>query len=231
MLILLVALTLGSAGQRVEATLPVPSPVRQFLKTHPQYRLLARTDVDTNDLEADEPLWAFQVAELTGDSFADVVAVVVRKGRTPGYGLVAFHGSARGFGRAIWILPPGTVTLHGVSTDDGKVSLLECIHCDSNSFARWNGNRYEGDLYAVGETVSVWQAGCSRECDVFLRQQPSITSPAADRLPECSDITIDRVMPGNGRPYRWYRVRAEVGATERVGYLRGDSLTSVSCIG
>jgi hypothetical protein len=231
MLILLVALVVGTAGQRAEATLPEPSPVRQFLKTHPQYRLLERTDVDTDDLEADEPLWAFQLTELTGDAFVDVVAVVVRKGRTPAYGLVAFHGSSRGFGRAIWILPAGTVTLRGVYTHDGRVVPLECIHCDSNAFARWNGNRYEGDLYNVGETVPVWQAGCSHECDVFLRPQPNITSPAADRLRECSDITIDRVVPGDGRPYRWYRVRADVGGVERIGYLRSDALTSISCIG
>lgn len=234
MLPLLLALLAATLAQGVtRAPIPyVPTPVRDFLQANPEYRLVARQDIDPIHLDATDAVPSMAIAELTGDGWADVVAVVVRKRNPEWRALVAFHGSSKGFTRRpMWAIRPTRVELLGVQVEGTRVIPLECIECDSNGFMRWSGSTYERNLWRVGEDSNVYRHNCGSACGIALSSGTGKTAATVATLPECTSVTILEVLPLSRGAERWYRVRAMLDGRAVEGYLAATALTEIGCIG
>jgi hypothetical protein len=77
------------------------------------------------------------------------VAVVVKPGDTPQFGVLAVH--ARGGGSIKWVATLGDSLINGVTTGPARdtVMPLHCVECDGNSWFRWSGRSYETELHRM----------------------------------------------------------------------------------
>jgi hypothetical protein len=100
---------------------------------------------------------AFAIGDATGDGRDDLVAVLVgEQGQGKVWHVVAFNGTATGFGPPQWMLKDHTHPIGMVTLDRRrrKVTVWECFECDFSPLFRWNGESFEEGLWANGDVLS-----------------------------------------------------------------------------
>ena len=223
-----IALATVAFWQPLAAQSPAPPPIQRFLAANPRYRLLAVADVrDVVDEVAEEHFTPFASGDLTGDGVPEVAAVIVERGTSIRFGVVVVHGS-----RTVhWVQRPQSDKIVGVAIQQTRRLYVEhCLECDSNSFVRWNGSRYEDLLWIVGDNTVTY----NRQSDsrlVSLRQTPTSNGKVIGNLRECTDAKILQVLPRHANGVRWYRVEVVLNGLVTKGFLPSDVMTDNYCIG
>jgi hypothetical protein len=151
------------------------------------------------------PPWV--VADVDRDGRRDVVAVVVKAGGTPEFGVIAVH--ARTPTTVRWLVPVGPEKINGVAKGPARdtITPLFCVECDANSWYRWSGRKYEVELYAVGEQLVTGEFEKDQALGLFAT--PSHDSKFLFPIESCKEAIVRRVtgseenrspMPGADRP-------------------------------
>jgi hypothetical protein len=198
------------------------------LQRLPGVRLL-----DSRDVAADYTLKELQefghwppwiVADLDGDGRVDVAAVVVRPGARPQFGVFAVH--ARTPTTVQWLVPLQSDVIFGVDNAADAVTPLFCIECDANGWYRWSGRRYEPELYAVGEELTITEVESRGAPGLYAK--PNRDSRVLVTLEPCRQAIVRKVA-GSAHE-RWYFVETK-GRPPVRGWLPGALVAGPSdCI-
>src|SRR3954447_24224579 len=210
----------------------VPPLLEQAMRHLPGLRLLDPTVDMVGAYTVEElknlgywPPWV--TIDVDRDGRSDVVAVVVKPGDTPQFGVIAVH--ARGCGSIEWVATLGDSPINRVTTGPARdtVTPLYCVECDGNSWFRWSGRSYETELHAVGETLETAERETDQGFGLFVK--PSRDSKLVVAIEACKEARVRRVA-GSGKD-RWYFV--EMSDEPRVrGWIPGSSVAGSSeCIG
>jgi hypothetical protein len=155
------------------------------------------------------PPWV--VMDVDRDGRPDVVAVVVKPGATPEFGVIAVHARTPTIVR--WVAPLGTETINGVAKgsaglDRDQITPLYCVECDSNTWYRWSGRSYEPELHAVGEQLSSADSTTYRKGQALgLFAKPSRDSKFLFPIEHCTQAIVRRVAGSDKN--RWYFVETK----------------------
>jgi len=173
------------------------------------------------------PPWV--VTDVDRDGRPDIVAVVVKPGASPEFGVIAVH--ARTPTTVRWVAPLGTERINGVAKGPAgaardTVTPLYCLECDANSWYRWSGRSYEAQLYTGGERVLVATYDTGHELGVFGR--PSRDSKFLIAVAPCTQATVRRVA--GSKHERWYFVETRERQPVR-GWIPASFATESECIG
>jgi hypothetical protein len=222
----LLALLLGALAA-VQPSLP--SSLAEAIRRTPGLRLLDPA-VDVVGYSVDElkrfGLWpSWITTDVDRDGRPDVIAVVVRSGPTPQYGVIAVHA---GGAPVHWVAPLGDTPISGVAIGPARdtVTPLFCIECDSNSWYRWSGRGYEAELYAVGERITIASADVHEPVGLYARAARD--SKLVFQVRPCSDVVVRRVA--GAAADRWYFVETADRARLR-GWLPASLTFSMECVG
>lgn len=154
--------------------------------------------------------------DVDRDGRGDVVAVVVKPGATPEFGVIAVHARTPTVVR--WVTPLGTEAINGVAKgsagpDRDTVTPLYCIECDSNSWYRWSGRSYEAELHAVGEQLlSADQTSYRKDQVLGLFAKPSRDSKFLFSIEHCTEAIV-RPVAGSERSLVLCRNKRPPGPT------------------
>jgi len=199
----------------------VPEPIRALLSQHPELHLLTISDV-AEMVPADmKAVRAFAIGDATGDGRDDLVAVLVgEQGQGKVWHVVAFNGTATGFGPPQWMLKDHTHPIGMVTLDRRrrKVTVRECFECDFSPWFRWNGESFEEALWAKGDVLEVAPSGSA---GIFPGPDTG-TAPIAT-IPEGTEVRVVALGPRTG-DHRWYRVRVRLGQRTIEGFVDGGRL-------
>jgi hypothetical protein len=199
----------------------VPEPIRVLLAQHPELHLLTISDVADMVDPGTKSLSAFAIGDATGDGNQDLIAVLVgEQGTAKVWNVVAFNGTAAGFGPLQWILKDHKHPVGGVTIDRRrrKVTVWECFECDFSPWFRWNGESFEEGLWAQGDVLEVAPGGPAQ---VFPGPDAG-TAPTA-QVPVYTQVRVLRAGPKLD-DRRWYRVRVRVGPRTVEGFVDGRLL-------
>jgi hypothetical protein len=211
--------------------LAVPPILQRALRGLPDLRLLDPS-VDlvgvytVNELKEFGywPPWV--VTDVDRDGRRDVVAVVVKPGATPEFGVIAVH--ARTPITIRWVAPLGTEKINGVAKGPARdiVTPLYCVECDANSWYRWSGRTYEAELYVIGERIAI--ATYEKDHELGLFGGPTRDSRFLFRVTPCTEATVRRV--GGTAQERWYFVET-AGRHSVRGWIPASFASESECIG
>jgi hypothetical protein len=202
--VIAIALLLQAAPHRAPTTPPL---LADAIRRLPGLRLLDPS-VDLPGIYTVEEIKSFgywppwSERDLDHDGRRDVVAVVVKPGSSPQFGVMAVHARQRTV--VHWVAPLGQKTIEGVAKGDAAdtVEPLFCIECDTNSWYRWSGHAYEAELYAVGERITIATYDEHQKLGLFARGTRE--SKLLFRVDPCTQATVLRVAGSEGN--RWYFV-------------------------
>jgi hypothetical protein len=216
-----------------DAAKPAPPVVARFLASNPSLRLLQLADVrDIVDPVGEGQFSPFVEADLTGDSRADAAAVVVQPGLPIRYGVVAFNRSDTGFSARQWIVRLSTERIVGLYVRERRrLDIAYCLECDSNPFVRWDGMQYRASLWVAGDSPATFDRPSKGVTPVELRGSPNEASRIVAKLSECTEVEIVQFVKPSGGGAGWYRVAVDLSGQRHVGFIRGEDLTEVSCVG
>jgi hypothetical protein len=210
-----------------------PALLAAVLLARPEWRLLdPATDLigdytvaQLEDLDRWPP-WI--TGDFDKDGKDDIAAVVVRGGggRELEFTVIAVHAARPG--RAEWAVPFAGRRIMGVSDEfeNGTVTPLYCVECDSNVWYRWNGRAYEPRLHVVGETLRI-SGEPGRRLTLFADPRPD-----AERTAEVSLCAVAEVLQVSGRDgQRWYRVEVHSPSSPRGWIPEQLVVDDVDCFG
>ena len=200
----------------------VPTPIKEFLAQHRELHLLTIADVADTVPPGMTSVNAFAVGDATGDRRNDVIAVVVEdRGNGKTWSVVAFNGTAVGFGPPQWILRNHAHLIGMVTLDrrGRKVTVWECFECDSSPWFRWNGESFEEGLWAKGDVLEIAPGS---PASILSRPDPAGVSIA--QVPEGTEVRVLAAGPRLSDAGRWYRVRVRLGHRTVEGFLDGRTL-------
>jgi len=155
------------------------------------------------------PPWV--VMDADRDGRPDVVAVVVKPGAVPEFGVMAVHARTPTIVR--WVASLGTEKINGVAKGPAgpardTVTPLYCVECDANSWYRWSGRSFEANLHAVGERLSSVENTTHRNGSALgLFAKPSHDSKLLFPIEHCTEVIVRRVA--GSEKDRWYFVETE----------------------
>lgn len=170
------------------------------------------------------PPWV--ITDVDRDGRADVVAVVVKPGMTPEFGVVAVH--SRRAAMIQWVARLGPEAINGVTTGPAPdtVAPLHCVECDANSWYRWSGRSYEPDLYAVGERIAIATHERNQALGLFARATRDSTF--LFQVEACTEGVVRRVAGSEAE--RWYFVETQ-GRNRVRGWIPAAFASESECIG
>ena len=168
------------------------------------------------------PPWV--VTDVDRDGRSDVVAVVVKPGVTPEFGVVAVH--SRRADTIQWVAPLSAEAINGVASKPTSdvVTPLYCVECDANSWYRWSGRSYEAHLYAVGEGIVV--ATYERDQTVGLFDRATRDSKFLFPVEPCTPAVVRRVAGSEAE--RWYFIETRAGKRVR-GWIPAAFASDSDC--
>ena len=177
------------------------------------------------------PPWV--VMDADRDGRPDVIAVVVKPGATPEFGVMAVHARTPTIVR--WVAPLGTEKINGVAKGAAgpardTVTPLYCVECDANSWYRWSGRSYEVELHAVGgRLLSAENTTYRKDQALGLFAKPSRDSKFLLPIEHCTEAIVRRVAGSEGN--RWYFVESK-GSRGTRGWIPSAFVAgSGECIG
>jgi hypothetical protein len=177
------------------------------------------------------PPWVLM--DTDRDGRPDVVAVVVKSGATPEFGVMAVHARTPTIVR--WVASLGTEKINGVTKGSAgpardTVTPLYCVECDANSWYRWSGRSYEAELHAVGERlVSAENTTYRKDQALGLFAKPSRDSKFLFPIEHCTEAIVRRVA--GSEENRWYFVDT-IGPRGVRGWIPSSFVAgSGECIG
>ena len=210
----------------------MPALLEQAMRRLPELRLLDPSiDLVGRGYTLEElkscgywPPWV--VADVDRDGHADVVAVVVRPGITPEFGVMAVH--SRRANAVQWVASLGARAINGVTTGPARdtVTPLYCVECDTNSWYRWSGRSYEAELYFVGERIAV--ATYERDQALGLFARATRDSRLLFPVEPCTEAVVRRVA--GSEESRWYFVETR-GRGRLRGWIPASFASESECIG
>jgi hypothetical protein len=168
----------------------------------------------------------FVTTDVDRDGRPDIVAVVVKLGSRPQFGVIAVH--ARSAASIQWVEALEDRLINGVTMKQARdtVMPLHCVECDSNSWYRWSGRSYEADLYAVGERIAI--ATYQPDDTIGLFARATRDSRLLFPVETCTQAVVRRVAGSEAE--RWYFV--ETRGRERVrGWIPAVFANDGECSG
>src|SRR5215210_1889049 len=210
----------------------LPPLLEQAMRHLPEVRLLdPSVDLVARGYSVDElksfgywPPWL--IADVDRDGRTDVVAVVVKPGAIPEFGVIAVH--SRRADAIQWVATLSSEPINGVTTGAARDTVipLYCVECDANSWYRWSGRSYEPELHAVGERIAV--ATYEGDQTVGLFSRPTRDSRFLFPIEPCTEAEVRRVAGSAAE--RWYFV--ETRGRDRVrGWIPASFASESECIG
>ncbi len=134
-----VVAAIALVGTTAGAQAPLPSALADFLRGHSEFRLLEPGDLGASrDAMLKDGRFS-PVVEAPFDAAGTkaIYAIVVgQSGGAKMYGALALHP---GRPAPLWVIPPRTSALVGITASSNSVSPLGCYQCDSSSFLLWKG--------------------------------------------------------------------------------------------
>jgi hypothetical protein len=230
-LILFLVAFLAVDQSTTRSTAQIPPLLVKGLDSLPGLRLLNPSSDLVGGYTVDElrdfgywPPWV--VRDTDRDGRPDVIAVVVKPGAKPEFGVIAVHATNPSVVQ--WIAPLSAERINGVSEGwaaDTIVPLL-CIECDSNVWYRWSGRSYEAELYAVGEPLAVATYETDRALGLFAR--PAQDSKFLFKVEPCTQAIVRRVA--GSETNRWYFIETRDRRPAR-GWIPASFASASECIG
>ena len=164
--------------------------------------------------------------DLDRDGRSDVVAVVVKPGSSPQFGVIAVHARQRT--SIHWVEPLGEKPINGVGKGPAAdtVTPLFCIECDTNDWYRWSGHAYEAELYAVGERIAIATYEEDQKLGLFARGTRD--SKFLFPVDACTLAIVLRVAGSDAE--RWYFVETQDHDRVR-GWIPASFASEGECMG
>ncbi|MFI5078987.1 MAG: hypothetical protein ACHQRO_16670 [Vicinamibacteria bacterium] len=215
------------------APLKPPALLAAVLLAQPEWRLLdPATDLigdytvaQLEDLDRWPP-WI--EGDFDKDRKDDIAAVVVRGGggRELDFTVIAVHAARPA--RAELVVPFAARRIMGVSDEfeNGTVTPLYCVECDSNVWYRWNGRAYEPWLHVVGETLRI-SGEHGRRLTLFADPRPDAQRTVD--VPLCVKAEVLQVRGREGQ--RWYHVEVDAPSSPRGWIPQQLVVDDVDCVG